>query len=120
MKTTGCIITAIIIVSMLMSCTASTHLGVVTVEKPPMTEMNLERWFLYYQDQFDAFKGKVQMPTDAFPPQALKGYEKAEKEWNEKVSNAHLKNTFGGIVVILIIYSVLDFNIGSIEFSGWR
>lgn len=120
MKTTGSIITVILITSILISCSASTHSGVVSVERPATTEMNAEHWFLYYQDQFDAFKGKVNIPTDAFPPQAFKGYEKAEKEWNEKVSSARIKNTLGGIIVILIIYSILDFEIGSIEFRGWQ
>ena len=102
-------IVSILISSMIMSCGASTHFGVFTVAEPSKTDQDVEKWFLFYQDQFDATNGKVSKPSDGYPLEATEGYLKAEKEWNQKVYNNSKYDTIGAIAVIgLVIYLLLD------------
>lgn len=81
------IIISILICSLLLSCSASTHFGIVTVSEPSKQEEDVHKWFLYYQDQFDATSGKVLQPSEDYPPQAFEGYQKALDDWKIKVSN---------------------------------
>ena len=97
------VIVALLVVSMFISCTASQHAGVTTIIEPPLSENNQSAWFLYYQDQFDAFKGNVMSPSNQYPEPAHQGYEQAKDEWNKKVSQAKGKTTLlficGGVGV---------------------
>lgn len=114
-----------IIGSMLVSCTASTHLGVVTVATPAMTEANAERWFLFYQDQLDAYNGKIDKPNDAYPQQAHEGYQRALDEWeNKKMAVQKEQTTLAiigiGILVGLAVYLVTEAMNPDIDLDGMK
>ena len=106
-------ITALLVVSTFISCTASQHAGITNVKEPPLSESNQSVWFLYYQDQFDAFKGNVLSPSDEYPQSAHQGYEQAKDEWNNKVNRAKGRTTLiyicaGAVLIVGVIY-VLSF-----------
>ena len=98
------IITPILICSLIISCSASTHYGVTTVAEPPKQESDVNKWFLYYQDQFDATSGKVSSPSEEYPIQAKEGYQKALENWKTKVKDKSSIST--PIVVGLVIISI--------------
>ncbi|MFN0158918.1 MAG: hypothetical protein ACKVRP_12710 [Bacteroidota bacterium] len=99
----------VLIVSLLMSCSASQHAGVTTIKQPPITENNESAWLSYYQDQFDAYKGKVSPPEDQYPKAAHKAYQLAQEDWDSKFGDARLKTILvtGAVVVGLLVVLVV-------------
>ena len=85
-----------------------------TVKEPQLSENNQSTWFLYYQDQFDAFKGNVTPPSYQYPEPAHLGYEQAKDQWNKKVNQAKGKTTLlyicgtvgVGVGVLLVLSSM--------------
>lgn len=102
-------VAAVLIGCMLMSCSASTHLGVVTVATPAMTELNAERWFLFYQDQLDVYNGTIDAPTNAYPHQAHEGFQRALREWENKKMELDKAQTTLAIIGIGILIGVAVF-----------
>ncbi len=78
-------------VVLLVSCTASKHLGTTTIQKPTMKESNEEAWFIYWQDQLDANGGCVPAPfSSEYPQSAVEGYNIAKVDWDKKVQQAKI------------------------------
>ena len=81
-------------VVLLVSCTASKHLGTTTIQKPTMKESNEEAWFIYWQDQLDANGGYGLTPfSSEYPQSAVEGYNIAKVDWDKKVQKAKLVTT---------------------------
>ena len=83
------------------SCGASNHLGKTFVQKPDASATDQQKWFAYYQDQFDAYGGQAVPPQGAIlesegytPPAgtynqaAIDGYQQAQMDWSVKVKKA--------------------------------
>jgi len=104
----------ILVLTLLMSCTASDHAGVTTVDRPPLTENNESAWFSYYQDQFDASEGKVPPPDAQYPQAAHKAYQLAKQDRDHKEVNAFW-GTVGltglAITGAVLLYFVLNLSI---------
>ena len=103
----------VLIASILISCSASRHAGVNTILEPPLAENDQSVWFAYYEDQFDALKGNVIVPTSQYPECAHRGYEQAKNEWNERVKYArggttllYMGSVVGGVGLALLLFSV--------------
>lgn len=102
-------VASILICSIFVSCSASTHPGVFTVEEPTTSEQDVHKWFLFYQDQFDARNGEVARPSVGYPLQAIEGYDKAEKDWKEKVYKNSQYDIVGAVIVVgFVIYILTD------------
>ncbi len=99
----------VLILSLLMSCSASQHAGVTTIKQPLITENDESEWFSYYEDQFDAYKGKVSPPEDQHPQAAHKAYQLAKDDWDSKAGDARLTTILvtGSVVVGLLGLLVL-------------
>ncbi len=113
LKETRCVV-PILITSLLVSCTASQHAGVATIHQPPLAENNDSTWFSYYQDQFDAYEGKVLPPGDQYPQAAQKAYQQAKKDRESKELNAFWGTvvvTGLGIGVAVVLFSILYLSI---------
>lgn len=93
-------IASVLICSVAASCSASSHLGVTTIEMPAMDETRAQRWFLYYQDQFDGRGGIVETPSEQYPPAAHAAYQKALEEW--KTKEVEVKNQNQAVAIIFI------------------
>ncbi len=85
-------ISSFLIGSLLTSCTASSHLGTTTIERPSSDETREQAWFSYYQDQFDGTGGNVAAPGENDPAAAHRAYQKALDEWNLKTEDARNRN----------------------------
>ena len=109
----------VLITSLLVSCSASQHAGVTTINEPPLVEDKLSTWLLYYQDQFDANEGNVIPPSNQYPQSAVRAYQRAKMNWDDKVQDAKSKTVDAyivlGVVVVLcvIIVESLPFHISS-------
>jgi hypothetical protein len=92
-----------------MSCTASQHAGVITIQQPSITESDESAWYDYYADQLDAYKGGVLAPTDQYPKAAHKAHQRAKADWDSKVGDARLRTLLVtgaavvGILALLVI-----------------
>lgn len=104
--------------SLLVSCTASKHAGITTVNEPPITENNESAWFLYYEDQFDAKEGNVAAPSTQYPESAIRAHQRAMTNWKRKVQIAKERTIIayigGGVIIGVIIKNILDPPIGNI------
>jgi hypothetical protein len=69
------------------------HPGVTSVPLPEAMEQDSNKWFAYYQDQFDAYKGAVLPPSDQSSAAVKQGYQRAVVYWGDKVGRAKT-NTF--------------------------
>ena len=100
-------VSQVLIALTLLSCAASQHAGVANIQRPPLTENNENAWFTYWQDQLDAFEGRVLAPPLEYPAVAKSAYERAVQEWNMKVADAHTKTTLtwsaGGILLSVLL-----------------
>ena len=94
---------------LLMSCTASEHAGISYKHRPALTETNETIWFEYWQDQFDANRGKVIAPPMEYPPVAKSAYDRAAQDWNLKAKEAENQTTIAwvagsvGVTVLLLV-----------------
>lgn len=103
------VVSSILICSLLISCNASTHLGVFTIAEPAKSEQDVNQWYLFYQDQFDAKNGDVSKPSNDYPLQATEGYDKAAKDWHEKVKKSLSYDIIGVAVIVgVVIYLKAD------------
>jgi hypothetical protein len=104
----------VLILSLLMSCTASQHAGVTTIGQPPITENNESAWFSYYRDQFDAYEGNVSPVDTQYPRAAHRAHQLAKKDRDSRELNA-LFATVGivglGIACAVVHYFVLNLSI---------
>jgi hypothetical protein len=111
-----------LICSLLISCSASRHAGITYVNRPLLSEQDENKWFIFYQDKFDANKGDVLPPTEQYPKSAHDGYKRAKVDWDVKVQKANTSTiifvtvaaTFLVIVAALTIkdsMSKAEFNI---------
>jgi hypothetical protein len=107
---TFCFLIPILIGSLLlMSCSASQHAGVSYKRRPALTETNETVWFEYWQDQFDANRGKVIAPPMDYPPVAKSAYDRAAQDWNLKAKEAENQTTIAwvagsvGVTVLLLV-----------------
>lgn len=82
---------------------AGTHPGVTVVPSPAATEQDANKWFAYYQDQVDAYKGVVLPPSDQSPTAAKQGYQRAVVYWGDKVNSAKSKSLLAWIGVLVIV-----------------
>jgi len=107
----------ILITSILTSCSASTHLGRTSIKEPSLDDMDSQKWFLYYQDQFDGLDGNVTLPTERHSTVAREAYQKAHEGWQQRVEHIHKDNLvlilMGGAVVAGIIIGFVN-----MSFSG--
>jgi hypothetical protein len=90
----------------LSSCAASQHAGVANIQRPALTETNEDTWFTYWQDQLDAFEGRVLAPPMEYPAVAKSAYARANQEWNMKVADASTKTYLawsGGAVLLSVL-----------------
>ncbi len=97
----------VLVATLLLSCSAAQHAGIVTVSEPPFSEDNESRWFSYYEDQFDAKEGNVEAPPAKYPA-ARHAYIRAKEEWDAKVQKATTKTAvvcLCGMGVFLIVYA---------------
>ena len=95
---------------LLMSCTASKHLGTTTIQKPSKKELNEEAWFTYWQDQLDANGGYVPAPFSSdYPQSAVEGYNRAKVDWDAKVQQAKLGTAciWGSAGIGLLVLSTM-------------
>jgi hypothetical protein len=97
------VIATILIVSVLVSCSASEHAGVTYKQRPAMTENNENVWFAYWEDQFDAQSGRVVAPPMEYPAVARSAYGRAQQEWNMKVQDAAANTSTAYIVTAAAI-----------------
>jgi hypothetical protein len=104
-------IVPILIASILMmSCSASQHAGKTHMKRPPMTETDGEKWYAYWQDQFDAKEGKVIAPGSKFPEIARNAYTLALADREKKEQTASFNTIFtilGGVLGISILIAVI-------------
>ena len=96
---------------MLISCSASEHAGVSYKRRPALTEANESVWFEYWQDQFDAYRGKVIAPPMEYPAVAKSAYDRAAQDWNLKAQEADSKTTIawvaGSVGFVVLLYVLL-------------
>lgn len=95
---------------LLMSCTASKHLGTTTISKPSMNEPSKEVWFAYWEDQLDGNGGYVPAPfSSEYPQNAVNGYNQAKVEWDKKVQGAKVQTAcvWGTAGVGLLVLSTM-------------
>ncbi|MBM3713098.1 MAG: hypothetical protein FJW56_06645 [Actinobacteria bacterium] len=96
---------------LLMSCSASKHVGITYITKPPKEETNEAIWLIYWQDQFDAFKGNVVAPDSReYNPNAVNAFQRAKMEWDDKVITASFNNSlilWGSIIGGSILFTVI-------------
>ena len=98
------------------SCSASMHLGKATVLKPDMKETDQQKWFIYYQDQLDAYGGNAIAPpgeileSEGYQPTAgtynqaaIDGYQQARLDWAVKVRKNDVNKAVGLSVVIVAV-----------------
>lgn len=101
-----------IIGTLLVSCSASQHAGNFRIEAPPATEDKDSVWLSYYQDQFDARQGHVELPTPQSPPAAFQAYQRAQAEWDRKVISARSRTIAAyvclGIADVVIVYVIIN------------
>lgn len=88
-----------------MSCSASNHIGITTIDEPPISETAISVWAAYYYDQLDAFEGAVAPPDPKYPDAAKKGYTEALGAWNEQVKYARGRTTLLTISIALLTVS---------------
>jgi hypothetical protein len=103
----------ILVCSLLISCSASRHAGITNVKQPLFSEPNENKWFIFYQDRFDAFNGNVLAPTEQYPQSALDGYKRAKEEWEmkvQKMNNFTMAFIVVGASLFLIVELVVSFN----------
>ncbi len=105
-------IAALLIPSILLiSCSASQHAGITYQTKPPMEETNEAIWLSYWQDQFDAFKGNVVMPSAGeYNQSAVNAYQRSKMEWDEKVEMAKTNSSlilWGSIIGVSVLLLVI-------------
>ena len=103
----------VLIASLLVSCSASQHARVTTINEPPLAEDNETSWSLYYQYQFDANEGKVMPPSVQYPLSAVRAYQREKVNWDNKVQEAKQKNLIAyigagmaGVVGVILIYLI--------------
>jgi hypothetical protein len=105
------VLAPVLIASLLVSCTASQLAGVANIQRPPLTETNENTWFAYWEDQLDAFEGRVLAPALEYPPVAKSAYARAVQDWNMKAADAKTKTvlvwTAAGIAVPVILLLVV-------------
>lgn len=82
-----------LICSLLISCSASRHAGISYVRQPLLSEQDENKWFIFYQDRFDAEKGDVLPPTERYTKSAYDGYNRAKDDWDVKVQKANTSTT---------------------------
>jgi len=96
---------------LLVSCTASRHAGVASIQRPALTETDENTWFTYWQDQLDAFEGRVLAPPLEYPAVAKSAYQRAVQEWNMKVADAQTNTilvwTAGSLAASVILLLVV-------------
>jgi|GEM_PF-1884000 hypothetical protein len=66
---------------LIQSCSASAHLGKVSVPKPDKTETDATVWFVYYKDQLDGYGGNAVAPAGAVIEE--EGYTSSEGTYNQ-------------------------------------
>ena len=96
-----------VISSLLVSCIASQHVGVTTIQQPMFSEENESVWFQYYQDQFDTKEGNVVLPSEGYPQAAVQAYQRARTAWENKVQEAQRKT-----IALYVIAGIACFGIG--------
>ena len=107
------IIVPLLVSAMLISCSASQHAGKLHKKRPPMNETNENVWYEYWQDQFDARKGKVIPPSSKFPEVARNAFILAHEDRKEKEQTASLNTIFtvmGSILAVAILISLLNYS----------
>ncbi|HXC05233.1 MAG TPA: hypothetical protein VNZ86_10810 [Bacteroidia bacterium] len=96
-------------VLLLQSCSASAHLGKVSVSKPDPTEKDAMVWYRYYQDQLDGYGGNAVAPAGAviqeqgwtlpaegtYNQAAIDGYEQARLERSVAETKSMKRKTWG-------------------------
>lgn len=106
------IVAPILIISLLlMSCSASEHAGVSYKKRPALTETDEQVWLEYWQDQFDARRGKVITPPMEYPAVAHNAYQRAAQDWNLKEQEARTQTYIAWIAgsagVLIILYIII-------------
>lgn len=99
----------LLICSLLISCSASRHAGISYIRQPLLSEQDENKWFIFYQDRFDAEKGDVLPPTERYPKSAYDGYNRAKDDWDIKVQKANTASVIFVTVAatFLVIVAVL-------------
>jgi hypothetical protein len=102
---------SIAILGFLTACfSASSHAGIATAPQPAVAEQDFNRWYVYYDDQFDAYKGRVTYPNqaDGYPDVARRAYQKAADDYRTKIDDASRKNLLSqlgiGLAAIFLFY----------------
>jgi hypothetical protein len=70
------------------------------VNVPLISETDENIWYLYYQDIFDAYQGRVAPPLEKYPTASYRAFNRAKEEWDKKVE---AKKASGTPLVILAI-----------------
>jgi hypothetical protein len=78
-----------------------------------MVDDNETDWFTYYQDQFDGKEGNVVAPSSLqYPLSAVRAYQHAKVNWDEKKREAKNKSYTAGFFLVVIngilVYVVLS------------
>ena len=108
------------------SCSASYHLGKTFLQKPDANSTDQQKWFAYYQDQFDAYGGQAVPPQGAIlesegytPPagtynqDAIDGYQQAQMDWSVKVKKASIGSGWIlgiGVTAICVLPFIIVFS----------
>ncbi|MFI5149708.1 MAG: hypothetical protein ACHQRM_08235 [Bacteroidia bacterium] len=98
-------------VLLLQSCSASSHLGKVSISKPEPKEKDAMVWYQYYKDQLDGYGGNAIAPAGAvmqeqgwsmplegtYNQAAIDGYEQARLERSVAETRVQKRKTWGWV-----------------------
>jgi hypothetical protein len=74
-----------LIFSILVGCSSSKQV-VSKLSEPSIEERDINKWYLYYQQELKIGQGKIVAPNDSYPTEAKDGYTKALSEWRNETT----------------------------------